>query len=273
VTKVQNLLRNAFFGGLMLASSAAAASDLVEQGALSVGSDLTYPPFVYMDEGKPAGFDVDVMKAIAERMELEPKFIDTRFAALITGIRAGHFDIIASALYVTEERQRVLSFLPYTKAGSSILVLSSQETKPASIADLCGQSVSSIRGASWTPKLAEFATAECGGKTIEVREFDTDAQATQAMRAGAVSAQFLDNVVAAEVVGRQGGEFEVASSEVLFPVLVGLAVQPDKTELFASVARAFGEIRADGTFEKLREQYGMAAVTDEEIAEISGLDE
>lgn len=271
VNKIQNMLRNVVFGGILLTSPVALAADLVEQGKLSIGSDLTYPPFVYMDEGKPAGFDVDVMKAIADRMELDPNFIDTRFAALITGIRAGHFDIIASALYVTEERQRVLSFLPYTKAGSSILVLSSQETKPTSVAELCGESVSSIRGASWTPKLAEFAAAECGGKTIEVREFDTDAQATQAMRAGAVTAQFLDNVVAAEVVGRQGGEFEVTSSEVLFPVLVGFAVQPDKTELFESVARAFAEIRADGTFEKLREQYGMAPVTDEEIAEISGL--
>ena len=257
-------------GSMLVAGSAAMASDLVEQGKLSIGSDLTYPPFVYMDEGKPAGFDVEVMEAIAAKLELEPRFVDTRFAALITGIRAGHFDVIASALYVTEERQKVLSFIPYTKAGSSILVLASAETKPASTAELCGKSVSSIRGASWTPKLAESAAAECNGQTIEVREFDTDAQATQALRAGAVDAQFIDNVVAVEVVGRQDGEFEVSSTDVLYPVIVGFAVQPDKTDLLASIAGAFAEIRADGTFEALREKYGMAPVSDEEIAEISG---
>lgn len=271
VRKIQKLLRNVVLGGMVLASSSAMALDLVEQGKLSIGSDLTYPPFVYMDEGTPAGFDVEVMEAIAERLELDPRFVDTRFAALITGIRAGHFDVIASALYVTEERQRVLSFLPYTKAGSSILVLASAETKPSGTADLCGKSVSSIRGASWTPKLADFAAAECGGQTIEVREFDTDAQATQALRAGAVDAQFLDNVVAVEVVGRQGGEFEVSSTDVLFPVIVGFAVQPEKQELFAAIGEAFAEIRADGTFEALRDKYGMAPVSDEEIAEISGL--
>lgn len=268
----KKILRNGLASGVLLAGSTAAmALNLVEQGKLSVGSDLTYPPFVYITDGQPAGFDVEVIEAIAERLELETNFIDTRFAALITGIRAGHFDIIASALYVTEERQQVLRFLPYTQAGSSILVLASAETKPSTTADLCGRSVSSIRGASWIPKLAEFAAAECGGQTIDVREFDTDAQATQAMRAGAVTAQFLDNVVAIEVVGRQGDEFEVTSTDVLFPVVVGFAVLPEEEELFAAVAGAFAEIRADGTFEALREKYGMAPISDEEIAEIGGL--
>lgn len=269
--KIQNLLRSAAFSVVLLAAPSAMAIEVVEQGKLSVGSDLTYPPFAFMKEGTPAGFDVEVIQAVADRMKLETRFVDTRFAALITGIRAGHFDVIASALYVTEERQRVLSFLPYTKAGSSILVMASSENKPSTAAELCGQTVSSIRGASWTPKLAELAAAECGGKTIEVREFDTDAQATQAMRAGAVVAQFLDNVVAAEVVGRQGDEFKVSSSEVLFPVLVGFAVQPEKSELFAAMASAFAAIRADGSFETLRVKYGMAEVSDEEIAEISGI--
>lgn len=252
------------------ATLAAAEPKLVEPGTLSIGSDMTYPPFVYLDEGKPAGFDVEVVEAIAARMELGTNWVDTRFAALIPGIRAGHFDLIASALYVTEERQQVLSFVPYTKAGSSIMVLASAADKPAGIADLCGKSVSSIRGASWIPKLAESAAELCDGQTIDVREFDTDAQATQAMRAGAVAAQFIDNVVAAEVVGRQGAEFEVTSSEVLYPVLVALAVLPENTELLDAVAAALAEIRADGSFEEIRTRYGMAPVTDEEIAEIVG---
>lgn len=252
------------------ATLAAAEPKLVEAGKLSIGSDLTYPPFVYLVDDKPAGFDVEVMEAIAAKMDLNADFVDTRFAALIPGIRAGHFDVIASALYVTEERQAVLNFVPYTKAGSSIMVLASAADKPATVADLCGKSVSSIRGASWIPKLAETATEACDGKAIDVREFDTDAQATQAMRAGAVDAQFIDNVVAAEVVGRQGGEFEVTSAEVLYPVLVALAVLPENTELLDAVHAALAEIRADGSFEEIRARYGMAPVSDEEIAEIVG---
>lgn len=253
------------------AGSALADLKLVEQGVLSSGSDMTYPPFIYLEDNKPAGFDAEVVEAIASAMGLQPRFVDTRFAALIPGIRAGHFDIIASALYVTEERQKVLSFVPYTKAGSSIMVMASAEFRPGSVAELCGHSVSSIRGASWIPKLAATAAEVCDGKAIEVREFDTDAQATQAMRAGAVDAQFIDNVVAAEAVRRQGDEFVVTSDEVLYPVLVAIGILPGNVELLEAVDSALAGIRADGSFEVLREKYGMAPVTDEEIAEVTGI--
>jgi polar amino acid transport system substrate-binding protein len=269
--KIQGIFRSAAAIAMFAAGSVAAEPNLIESGQLSIGSDMTYPPFVYLVDDKPTGFDVEVVDAIAEKMGLNTRWVDTRFAALIPGIRAGYFDIIASALYVTEERQQVLSFVPYTKAGSSIMVLASATDKPASIAGLCGKSVSSIRGASWIPKLAETAAAECNGQTIDVREFDTDAQATQAMRAGAVNAQFIDNVVAAEVTGRQGEEFEVTTTEVLYPVLVALAVLPENTELLAAVADALDAIRKDGSFEEIRAKYGMAPVSDDEIAEITSL--
>ena len=249
---------------------ASAEPKLIEAGKLSIGSDITYPPFVYLENGKPTGFDVEVTEAIAARMNLAPNWVDTRFAALIPGIRAGHFDIIASALYVTPEREKVLSFVPYTKAGSSIMVMASAKDKPASARDLCGKTVSSIRGASWIPKLADTAARECDGKTIEVREFDTDAQATQAMRSGAVDAQFIDNVVAAEVSGREGKEFEVTSTEVLYPVLVAFGILPENTGLVEAVDTALSEIRADGSFEEIRARYGMAKVTDQEIADVVG---
>lgn len=251
--------------------AATAAPELVEQGVLHSGSDMTYPPFLYLVDDVPTGFDVEVVEAIATRMGLEPSFVDTRFAALIPGIRAGYFDIIASALYVTDERKKVLSFVPYTKAGSSIMVLASESLKPGNVTELCGHSVSSIRGASWIPKLIDTATEVCDGKSIDIREFDTDAQATQAMRSGAVDAQFLDNVVAAEVVRRQGDEFEVTSNEVLYPVLIAIGVLPGNTELLAGVDKALAEIRADGSFEKIRAKFDMAPISDEEIAEVTGI--
>ncbi len=255
----------------MAGTTSLANPELNEEGTLNIGSDLTYPPFVYMDSGQPAGFDVEIMQALAARMSLEPNFIDTRFAALIPGIRAQQFDVIASALYVTDERQRVLSFLPYTKAGSSILVQAAAEDKPSTEGDLCGKSVSSIRGASWTPKLQAFAAAGCGGESIDVREFDTDAQATQAMRAGAVDAQIIDNVVAEELLRRLGDEFEVSSTEVLYPVIVAFGVLPANPGLFEALTEAMREIRGDGTYDALVEEYGMVPVSDEEIAEITGI--
>lgn len=246
----------------------AAGPQTVKENTLSVGSDLTYPPFAYMNEGKPAGFDVEFMQDIAKRLNLTPEFVDTRFASLITGARASHFDVIASALYVTPERQKVLNFIPYIKAGTSILVLKGAEFRPANETELCGKVVASIQGASWLPKLktvSEGYCAENGLPPIDTREFDTDAQATQAMRAGAVDVEFMDSVVAAELLEKFPDDYEVTSTALIYPILVGIASTPENTELFKVMADAFAEMRKDGAYEALVKSYDMVGLSDDEI--------
>src|SRR5690625_4326150 len=93
----------------------------IEEGTLLIGSDMTYPPYIYMDEGEPAGFEVEFMNSVAAHMGLEPQYVDTRFAQLIVGIRSNRFDVIASLLYITPERAEVIDFVPHTQTGSSIL--------------------------------------------------------------------------------------------------------------------------------------------------------
>ena len=74
--------------------------------ALVVGTDLTYPPYAYFDGKTPAGFDPDITAALAAELGVEADYTDTRFEQLIPGLKAGQFDVIASALYITAERAR-----------------------------------------------------------------------------------------------------------------------------------------------------------------------
>lgn len=253
------------------ATSAAvlAAPALVSADKLSVGSDLTYPPFNYMLEGKPAGFDVEFMEALAKQMKLDPAFVDTRFANLITGLRAGQFDIVTSALYVTSERQKVVDFIPYIYAGSSILVLGDSEFKPAKADELCGKTVGSIQGASWIPKLlavsAEYCVANDLGE-IKSMEFDTDAAVTQALRSRAIDAQFMDNMVGLELLEKFPTDYKITSTDLLYPIMVGIAVNPQNKELFGAVAEGFAALRASGEFQTLLTKYKLTAVADEDIS-------
>src|SRR6218665_4226285 len=86
---------------------ALAASGIVE-GRLTVGSDLTYPPYAFFEAGKPAGFDADFAGLLAAKLSLQPGFVGTRFPDLILGLRAHRFDIVASALYMTPERAKLI---------------------------------------------------------------------------------------------------------------------------------------------------------------------
>lgn len=263
----------AFLLGSVVAVAASAAVSaapaLVNGDKLSIGSDLTYPPFNYMKDGKPAGFDVEFMELLAKQMNLDPAFLDTRFANLITGLRAGQFDIVTSALYITPERQKVVDFIPYIYAGSSILVLSGSEFKPAKVEELCGKSVGSIQGASWIPKLLAVSAEYCVPNNLgEIKslEFDTDAATTQALRSGAIDAQFMDNMVGLELIEKFPEDYKITSTELLYPIMVGIAVNPQNKELFKAVAEAFTAVSASPEFKALVEKYKLQAVADEDIA-------
>lgn len=272
--RIGRQVKAALATGLALALSGTAAlagPTLVEKDTLSVGSDLTYPPFAYLQDGRPSGFDVELMEGIAERMHLAAAFVDTRFVSLVPGLRANRFDAIASALYVTPERQRVVDFIPYLKAGSSLLVLRDADYRPATEQELCGKIVGSMQGASWLPKLESLSNEYCvpnGLGAIETREFDTDAQVTQALRAGAVDVEFMDNVVAAELLQRFPDDYAVTSTSLIYPVLVGIAVHPRNKALLSAIDDAFTELREDGTYAALVEKYGMQPVSDAEIADV-----
>lgn len=262
---------------LLLASATmqpaqAAPLPTIKEGTLSVGSDLTYPPFAYLKDGAPAGFDVEFMQALSKRLELSSEFIDTRFASLITGIRANHFDVVASALYVTPERQKILNFIPYLKAGSSLLVLKDATFRPTGEAELCGKVVGSMQGASWLPKLKKFSDEHCAANglgAIETREFDTDAQVTQALRSRSIDVEFMDNVVAAELLKKFPNDYEVTSKDLIYPVLIGVAVSPQNKDLYGAVSEAFSKMRQDGSYAALAEAYGMPTVSDADIESVT----
>ncbi|WP_281173360.1 ABC transporter substrate-binding protein [Halotalea alkalilenta] len=249
-------------------SIAQAASPTLSQGRLTIGSDLTYPPYAYMEGDQPAGFDPDFMRAMAGRMGLTADFVDTRFASLITGLRSHRFDLIASALFVTPERGKVLDFVPYLRAGESLLVLTGAAQAPEVPEQLCGLRVGSIQGASWTPKLEALSASYCveqGKAPIRVQEYDTDPQTTQALLSRAIDVQMSDAAVAKQVVERLNGRVEISSTSLIYPVLIGLGVNKGDQALLDALDAALAALRDSGEYQALLERYNLEAPSQDDL--------
>ncbi len=96
---------------------------LITPGTLTIGSDIPYPPF---EQGKPpdyTGFDVDLMDAIAKKLNLQPKWVDTAFGTIFSDQQAGKFDIVASSTTITPPREQKVTFSdPYFDADQSLMV-------------------------------------------------------------------------------------------------------------------------------------------------------
>lgn len=97
-------------------------------GKIICGSDTAYPPFENVEGGTTVGFDVDLMAAIAEKLGVTSEFKSYKFDALITGVQAGsEFDMIASAMTITDERKQSIDFSdPYINSNQSLAVKKAQ---------------------------------------------------------------------------------------------------------------------------------------------------
>jgi len=266
-------VRKAIFAGIaasVLAVSGMASAKTIKEGALSIGSDLTYPPYAYFENKQPAGFDADFSRLMAEKMGLKADIIDTRFADLVLGLRANRFDVVASALYVTPERAKLIDYVPYLKTGSSIIALSAGKHKPATPADLCGLKVSNIRAASWRPKVLAVSDAVCkpaGKPGIEMLEYPTSPEALMALKSGAVDVMMEDAAVSHQMARDMKGEITVTSSELIYPIVIGLGVNQKNTELSDALKKALESARASGEYQALLDKYGLGAPTEQEVAD------
>src|SRR5437588_8035246 len=105
-------------------TTAALSSDLLQSGILTVGSDTTYPPQEYIDPvtKKAAGFDIDLITAMAAHMGLQANVVTTDFTTIIDSLVNHSFDVVVSAVSITPELQKKVDFVPYFNAGESLLV-------------------------------------------------------------------------------------------------------------------------------------------------------
>jgi polar amino acid transport system substrate-binding protein len=240
----------------------------IEPDTLLIGSDMTYPPYIYLEGDTPTGFEVDFMNAVAKHMGLEPEYVDTRFAQLVVGLRSNRYDVIASLLYITPERAEVIDYVPHTQTGSSILTASNYAKSPSEPHDLCGMRVSSIQGASWVPKLAKVSDEHCtpnGLGEIDIREFATAPEATQAILAGAVEAQFADTAVAKLAVENTGDTLKITSEELIYPIPVGLGVNSNNPEIKDAIASAIEKMKETGEYQEILSAYNLSAPNPDEV--------
>jgi polar amino acid transport system substrate-binding protein len=221
---------------------------LVNEGELTVCSDLPYPPFEMQQGGAYTGFDLDLMREIAKGLNVQMTVQDTGFDALQSGLtlNSNQCDIAASAMTITKEREQNLDFTePYYDSEQSLLVPEGSDIQ--SIQDLAGKRVGVQQGTT-----GKTYTEENAPEGAEVVSFPSDGEMFQAIQAGQVDALLQDLPV--NLVHEQSGGFTIVE-RYSTGEQYGFAVKQDNTELLNAVNEQLSKLRQNGTYDRIYNEY------------------
>lgn len=220
----------------------------IQEGKLLMGSDTTYPPFETIDDkGEAVGFDVDIAREIARRLGLELEVVSVKWEGIIPGLKTGNFDILMSAMTITEERKQEIDFSdPYIDSDQSIAVVKGR-TDIAGPEDLVGKVVG-----VQVDTTGQFTAEKIEG-IAEIKKYDTIILAFADLELGRIDAVLNDYPVNAYIC-KDRGKTEVVAT-IKTDEKYGIGVKKGNTQLLEAINRALAEMKADGTYDRIFEKW------------------
>ena len=225
-------------------------SNIQSSGKLIVALEGAWQPWSYHDESDTlVGYDVEVSRAIAEKLGVEPEYVESDWDSLFAGLDAGRYDMVCNGVEVTEERAKTYDFTtPYGYIHTALAVRK-DNTDITSFEDLKGKTTANSLASTY------MELAESYGATVQ--GIDTLEETIQLLTAGRIDATLNADVSFYDYLNvHPDADFKlVAQTEDASHVAIPLRKGDASATLLEAINTAIDELRADGTLKELSEKY------------------
>ncbi|PCE14607.1 polar amino acid ABC transporter substrate-binding protein [Microbacterium sp. SZ1] len=229
---------------------------LVKDGTLTVATEGTYRPFSFHGDGGTGdltGYDVEIIQAVADKLDLEVDFQETQWDAIFAGLDAGRFDVIANQVTINDDRKASYLFsTPYT-VSPGVIVVNEDDDSISSFDDLAGKTTAQSLTSNWNDLAKE------SGANVEGVE--GWAQAVELLRQGRVDATINDKLTFLDYEKTNSPTGLKIAAETEDAGEQAFVFTKDKQSLVEAVDAALEELRADGTLAEISDKYFGADVT------------
>ena len=234
-------------------SAAGSAADqlaaIQASGKLIVALEGAWQPWSYHDESDTlVGYDVEVSRAIAEKLGVEPEYVESDWDSLFAGLDAGRFDMVCNGVEVTDERALTYDFTtPYGYIHTALAVRKDND-EIKTFEDLKGKTTANSLASTY------MELAESYGATVQ--GIDTLEETIQLLTAGRIDATLNADVSFYDYLNvHPDADFKLVAqtaeaSHVAIPVL-----KSEDPAYLDALNTAIEELRADGTLKTLSEKY------------------
>jgi L-cystine transport system substrate-binding protein len=219
--------------------------DTVKQrGTLRVAIEGTYPPFNFKENGQLAGFEVELARALAQKMGVKAEFSTSEWSAMLAGLQAGKYDVVINQVGLTDKRREAFDFSePYTVSSPQLIVRKNEKREFKSLDDLKGKTLGVGQGTNF----GEIARATGG---INLKTYPGSQETLQDLALGRIDAALNDSLLIPYIVkqtklplraGAPIGELERS----------GIPFAKGNPQFKAAIDKALADMRADGSFAKI----------------------
>jgi polar amino acid transport system substrate-binding protein len=236
--------------------------DELDDGTLTIGSDIAYAPIESYEEGttNAVGLDIDIAKAMAEELGVEVEFEQVAdFAGIIGDLNAGRYDIVMSAISITPERQAEIDFIAYFgPVGTTVVTPADNPFGITTIEKACGRILGAQDGTYQVDQMTALNEGACAADPIDIRTYPDNPAVITDLELGRIDGALMDDPVGAYAVLQS--EEDIALSVIgVEGAEYGIGVRKDSTELNRVLQEAFDAIVADGTYADILEEWGQTS--------------
>jgi len=222
----------------------------VTPGTISFAFRSDDKPVSFVDNGKPAGFLIELTQAMAAQMKVTPQYTSTDFASMLPNVRNHKYDSAAFGTLATDARKQVTDFTTPVSFGEAKMV-SRKDAALSTVDASAGKTVAITRGSELIPLLKQKVP------TVTVKEFPNIAASANALTAGQVDGLFTGDATALDLVSKHP---EYAASPSITSGPTALPVAKDRPNLKKALDDALKSVISDGTYTKLFDKWNPKGV-------------
>lgn len=216
-------------------------NNIIEKGKMIIGF-TEYPPMGFKENGEVTGFDIDIAKAVGEKLGVEIEFVYIDWDAKVLELEAGNIDMIWNGLTITEDRKKEILFSkPYF--NNRIVVLTLKDSPINSISDLSEKNVGVELQSSGQSALE---ASEVFGSINEMVKYTTITEAVLDLKAGGIDAIVADEIFARYAVSKEADAYKIPE-DVFNSENYGIGFRLEDVALRDKIDEIIDGLAEDGT--------------------------